>query len=65
MGEGYEVEEGTTCPNGYGIMRIISLGGPDKYECYPLYKKYYVCDDGYILHDTNKCTKTIEATKNN
>ena len=51
--------ENDTCPPGYKPMTMISIGSPDRIECLPLYKKIYKCDDGYTLHDTNKCSKTI------
>ena len=59
--EGVEVE-GETCPSGQVGLLVISLGGPDKYNCYPSYKKVYTCEEGYTLNN-NKCTKTIDATK--
>ena len=60
--EGVEVE-GTTCPAGQVGLTIIGWGTPDKYMCHPSYNKVYVCEAGYELND-NKCTKTIDATKN-
>ena len=51
--------ENDTCPPGYQRMTMISIGSPDRTDCLPLYKKVYKCDDGYTLHDTNKCSKTI------
>lgn len=59
--EGVEVE-GETCPSGQVGLLVISLGGPDKYNCYPSYKKVYTCEEGYTLNN-NKCTKTIDAIK--
>ena len=51
--------ENEECPPGYKAILMISFGSPDRYDCLPLYKKIYKCDDGYTLHDTNKCTKTV------
>ena len=62
LSEGYETEEGETCLSGYTEVKIISLGGPDKYKCYPLHSKIYTCPDGYSSHQTSKCIKTINAT---
>jgi len=58
LSEGYETTD-LTCPDNYTIMKIITLGSPDKYRCIPLHKKEYKCEDGYTLHDTNKCTISI------
>ena len=59
--EGVEVE-GTTCPSGQVGLTMISLGGPDRYFCYPNHSKVYTCDEGYTLNG-NKCSITIDATK--
>ena len=61
LSEGYDTENG--CPSGYGEIKMIILGGNDKYQCLPLHEKIYACDDGYLL-DNNKCIKTIDANKN-
>ncbi len=60
LSEGYITEDG--CPSGYGLIEIISLGGPTKNKCLPLHRKIYVCNDGYSLNGTN-CSKTIDALK--
>ena len=60
--EGVEVE-GETCPSGQSGLVMITIGGPNKYHCFPSYDKVYTCEDGYTLNG-NKCTKTIDATKN-
>ncbi len=60
--EAIETQE-ESCPSGQVWLQMISLGGPTKYYCYPSYDKVYTCEDGYTLNG-NKCTKTIDATKN-
>jgi hypothetical protein len=60
--EAIETQE-DSCPSGQVWLQMISLGGPTKYYCYPSYDKVYTCEDGYTLNG-NKCTKTIDATKN-
>ncbi len=60
LSEGYITED--VCPSGYGLIEIISLGGPTKNKCLPLHRKIYVCNDGYSLNGTN-CSKTIDALK--
>ena len=62
LSEGYETPT-EECPSGYILIKIISIGVPDKYNCYPAHSKIYKCDNGYTLSN-NKCTKTINATQN-
>ena len=60
LSEGYEIDT-DSCPSGYGILAIIGFGVPDKYKCFPLHNKIYVCDDGYQLNGTS-CIKEIDAS---
>jgi hypothetical protein len=62
LSDGYFVEEEDNCPNGYTPMKIITLGGPDKFKCIPLQSKIYTCPDGYSSYQTSKCIRTINAT---
>ena len=62
LSEGYD-NDNDECPDGYGPLRLTSLGTPDTYQCFPLHEKIYVCPDDYIQID-NTCTKTIDATVN-
>ena len=62
LSEGFETET-ESCPPNHGLIKMISLGGPDKYECLPLHNKIYTCDEGYTLIN-NQCTKTIDAIAN-
>lgn len=62
LSEGYETPT-EECPSGNILIKIISIGVPDKYNCYPAHSKIYKCDNGYTLSN-NKCTKTINATQN-
>ena len=62
LSEGNPTEE-ETCPEGYGRVKQISLGGPSTYNCFPLHKKEYKCNDGYNLNG-DKCSKTINANVN-
>ena len=58
LSQGYESET-DSCPSGYGLVSIISFGGPTKYSCLPLLEKIYTCDEGDILEGT-KCIKIID-----
>lgn len=60
LSEGISTTE-STCPDNQVMITIISLGGPDQDKCFPLYEKIYACEDGYTLHDINKCSITINA----
>ena len=60
LSEGISTTE-STCPDNQVMITIISLGGPDQDKCFPLYEKIYACEDGYALHDINKCSITINA----
>ena len=51
------------CPVDQIMITQISLGGPNKYMCYPLHNKVLTCYEGYTLVNNNKCTATIDATK--
>ena len=62
LSEGYFAEEGT-CPDGYGELKVISLGAEPKYQCLPVYPKELVCLDDYNLQDST-CLKIIPATIN-
>ena len=55
--------EGDSCPGGYGIVKQITFGGPDVYQCFPLHERVYVCPNDYTLKNT-KCIKEIGATMN-
>ena len=60
LSEGYEIDT-DSCPSGYGILAIIGFGVPDKYKCFPLHNKIYVCDEGYQISGTS-CIKEIDAS---
>ena len=62
LDEGYETDT-ESCPSGFGMVKVISFGGPSKYSCFPLHKKIYTCPDEYNLND-KKCTKIIDASIN-
>ncbi len=57
--------DNNTCPDGYGLMKIVFLNGnKDSYQCLKLYEKEYTCDKGYtFIINSNKCSKTIDATQ--
>lgn len=61
LDQGYETDT-ESCPSGFGIVKVISFGGPSKNSCFPLHKKIYTCPDDYNLND-KKCTKIISATE--
>ena len=62
LNEGYYIEEGQ-CPAGYGEIKVISLGSPDKTKCLPVYSKVPVCAEEYNLQGS-ACIKRIPATQN-
>ena len=63
LNEGYE-SDSESCSDGYGILKIITIGAPSKYKCFPLHKKIYTCPDGYNLNN-KKCTSIISASETN
>ena len=63
MNEGYFVAEDDTCPEGYGMLMIVSLFEANKYKCLPLYPTILTCNEGYTLQEST-CKKVIPATEN-
>ena len=59
--EGVQTET-ESCPSGYGLLKMTSIGSPDKYYCYPIHSKIYHCENGFTLSN-GKCTRTINANK--
>lgn len=57
----------TTCDSGYKYYSSADIqnkwGKNDNGYCFKTTEKPYTCDNGYELKDTNKCVKTVNATK--
>ncbi len=54
--------ENDTCPSGYQYLTIISLFGPDTYQCQPISGYKYVCNEGTLIN--NECYITIDPIAN-
>ena len=57
LSEGYTTD--SECPAGQGMVKVIHLGEPDEYKCFPLHEKIYTCGQGFTLID-GSCIQTTE-----
>ena len=60
LSEGYTTD--SECPAGQGMIKVIRLGEPDEYKCFPLHEKIATCGQGFTLIN-GSCIQTTEPTE--